>query len=138
MVILSHGPLSLVNLDGDSRLVVAVSLYDQLAPLCPIMLAITASNPISKGILAATDCRWDTIAASVDCRTRQERGLEPITPEGAKFGAINKSRYGSVSSYLSDCSLNEEFNDIDLVYDPETYEVLKEAGINELVAKHIS
>merc|ERR1719273_2772911 len=138
MVILSHGPLSLVNLDGDSRLVVAVSLYDQLAPLCPIMLAITASNPISKGILAATDCRWDTIAASVDCRTRQERGLEPITPEGAKFGAINKSRYGSVSSYLSDCSLNGEFNDIDLVYDPETYEVLKEAGINELLAKHIS
>ena len=59
-------------------------------------------------------------------------------PEGAKFGAINKSRYGSVSSYLSDCSLNGEFNDIDLVYDPETYEVLKEAGINELVAKHIS
>ena len=44
------------------------------------MLAITASNPISKGILAGTDCRWDTIAASVDCRTRQERGLEPITP----------------------------------------------------------
>ena len=58
----------------------AVCLYDQLAVLCPIMLAITASNPISKGILAATDCRWDTIAASVDCRTRQERGLEPITP----------------------------------------------------------
>ena len=48
----------------------ACCLYDQLAPLCPIMLAITASNPISRGFLAATDCRWDTIAASVDCRTR--------------------------------------------------------------------
>ena len=32
-----------------SHLEEAVSLYDQLAPLCPIMLAITASNPISKG-----------------------------------------------------------------------------------------
>jgi len=117
----------------------SVSLYDQLAPLCPIMLAITASNPISKGILAATDCRWDTIAASVDCRTRQERGQEPIS-DGAKFGAINKSRYGSVSSFLSDCSLKckDGKNDIDLVYDPETYQILKEAGINELMAKHIS
>ena len=116
----------------------AVSLYDQLAPLCPIMLAITASNPISKGILAGTDCRWDTIAASVDCRTRQERGLEPVTKDAAKFGTINKSRYGSVSSFLSDCSLKGGFNDIDLVHDAETYQILKEAGINELMAKHIS
>ena len=46
----------------------AVSLYDQLAPLCPILLAITAANPISRGILADTDCRWNSISASVDCR----------------------------------------------------------------------
>ena len=61
-------------------------------------------------------------------------------PDGAKFGAINKSRYGSVSSFLSDCSLKckDGKNDIDLVYDPETYQILKEAGINELMAKHIS
>ena len=58
--------------------------------------------------------------------------------DGAKFGVINKSRYGSVSSFLSDCSLKGNFNDIDLVHDPETYEILKEAGINELMAKHIS
>ena len=116
----------------------AVCLYDQLAALCPIMLAITASNPISRGILAATDCRWDSIAASVDCRTRQERGLEPVIPEGAKFGVIGKSRYGSISSYLSDCSLRDDFSDLDLVYDKETYKTLKDAGINELMAKHIS
>lgn len=115
----------------------AVSLYDQLTPLCPIMLALTASNPVSRGYLADTDCRWNTIAASVDCRTRQERGLEPVDQD-AKFGVINKSRYDSVSSYLSDCSLRDNFNDIDLVYDKETYETLKKAGINELLAKHIS
>lgn len=115
----------------------AVSLYDQLTPLCPIILALTASNPISRGYLADTDCRWNTIAASVDCRTRQERGLEPIGDE-AKFGVIEKSRYDSVSSYLSDCSLRDNFNDLELVYDKETYKTLKDAGINELLAKHIS
>ena len=61
-----------------------------------------------------------------------------LISDGAKFGTINKSRYGSVSSFLSDCSLKGDFNDIDLVHDPETYQILKEAGINELMAKHIS
>ena len=117
----------------------AVCLYDQLAPLCPIMLAITAANPISRGFLAATDCRWDTISASVDCRTRAERGLEPMTSQDqAKFGVIGKSRYGSVDSFLSECSLKAGYNDIDLVYDKESYKTLKEAGIDDLMAKHVS
>ena len=71
-------------------------------------------------------------------RTRQERGLEPATPEGAKFGTIDKSRYDSISSYLSDCSLRGDFNDVELKHDPESYKILKEAGINELVARHVS
>lgn len=115
----------------------AVCLYDQLAPLCPIMLALTASNPVLRGHLAATDCRWDIISASVDCRTRQERGLEPLTPDGAKYGVISKSRYGSISSYLSQCSLKSNYNDIPLVYDQKTYDTLREAGINDLMAKHV-
>ena len=116
----------------------AVRLYDQLATLCPIMLALTAANPILRGYLADTDCRWNIISGSVDCRTRQERGIEPITPEGAKFGLIDKSRYDSISSYLSDCSLTSNYNDTPLVHDPETYKTLKEAGINELMAKHVA
>lgn len=116
----------------------AVSLYDQLAPLCPIMLAFTASNPVLRGMLAATDCRWDIIEASVDCRTRPERGLEPLNSDDAQFGQIGKSRYGPISSYLSRCSLKSNYNDIDLVQDPETYQTLVEAGIDELMAKHIA
>jgi glutamate--cysteine ligase catalytic subunit len=114
----------------------AECLYDQLAPLCPILLALTAANPVLRGYLAATDCRWDIIAGSVDCRTQQERSLEPL--EGSKFGAIPKSRYDSISSYLSDCSLQSNYNDVPLVYDPEAYKKLKAEGINELMAKHIS
>lgn len=50
-------------------------MYDQLAVLSPIMLALTAATPVLKGHLVDTDVRWDTIASSVDDRTPAERGL---------------------------------------------------------------
>ena len=49
-------------------------LYDQLSPLGPIMLALTAATPIYKGFLADTDVRWDQISRAVDDRTREELG----------------------------------------------------------------
>lgn len=51
-------------------------LYDQLVPLSPIMLALTAAAPIFRGFLADVDCRWDVIANSVDDRTEEEMGLK--------------------------------------------------------------
>ena len=38
-------------------------------------MALTAASPIHRGLLADTDCRWNVISASVDDRTREERGL---------------------------------------------------------------
>ena len=35
----------------------AETLYDQLAPLCPIMLALTAATPFERGYLTEVDCR---------------------------------------------------------------------------------
>lgn len=49
-------------------------LYDQLSPLGPIMLALTAATPIYKGFLAGTDVRWNQISRAVDCRTPEELG----------------------------------------------------------------
>lgn len=49
-------------------------LYDQLSPLGPIMLALTAATPIYKGFLADTDVRWDQISRAVDDRTPEELG----------------------------------------------------------------
>uniref|UniRef100_A0A2C9LGM9 Glutamate--cysteine ligase n=1 Tax=Biomphalaria glabrata TaxID=6526 RepID=A0A2C9LGM9_BIOGL len=54
----------------------AKTLYDQLAGMCPIMLALSASSPIYRGYLSNIDTRWPVIASSVDDRTREERGLE--------------------------------------------------------------
>lgn len=108
-------------------------LYDQLATLCPIVVALSAASPVHRGYLTDTDCRWNIIAASVDDRTREERGLESLNEN--KF-RINKSRYDSIDSYLS--QMGEQYNDITLVYDQDIYQQLVEAGIDHLLAQHVA
>jgi glutamate--cysteine ligase catalytic subunit len=49
-------------------------MYDQLSPLGPILLALTAATPVYKGFLADTDVRWNQISAAVDDRTPEELG----------------------------------------------------------------
>ncbi|XP_025890066.1 glutamate--cysteine ligase catalytic subunit isoform X2 [Nothoprocta perdicaria] len=53
-------------------------LYDQLATICPIVMALSAAAPFYRGYVSDIDCRWGVISASVDDRTREERGLENI------------------------------------------------------------
>lgn len=74
-------------------------LYDQLAPICPLMLALTAGAPAFRGYLVDSDSRWDVLSASMDCRTREERGEVPL--KNGQF-KIPKSRYSSLDSYLTD------------------------------------
>ena len=50
------------------------TLYDQLSPLGPILLALTAATPIYKGFLVNTDVRWNQISRAVDDRTPEELG----------------------------------------------------------------
>ena len=54
-------------------------MYDQLSPLGPIMLALTAATPIYKGFLANTDVRWNQICRAVDDRTEEEMGEKVCT-----------------------------------------------------------
>ncbi|CAH2068772.1 unnamed protein product, partial [Iphiclides podalirius] len=111
----------------------ARTLYDQLAPLCPIMLALSAASPIYRGHLTDVDCRWNVISASVDCRTKEERGLEPLKDN--KF-RIQKSRYDSIDSYLSPD--HEKYNDIPIVHDAAIYRRLREGGIDHPLALHVA
>ncbi|XP_037787942.1 glutamate--cysteine ligase catalytic subunit-like [Penaeus monodon] len=108
-------------------------LYDHLTPLCPVMLALTAATPIYRGYLTDVDCRWDVISSSVDCRTREERGLEPLRND--RF-VIPKSRYDSVDCYLSECGAR--YNDIPLVYDKQIYDQLIDSKIDEFMAQHVA
>jgi glutamate--cysteine ligase catalytic subunit len=108
-------------------------LYDQLTPLCPIMLALTAASPIYRGYLTDIDCRWNVISASVDCRTEEERGLKPLKNDRFR---IMKSRYDSIDCYLSEGG--EKYNDVPLIYNEEDYEALRSGGIDHLLAQHIA
>lgn len=111
----------------------ARTLYDQLAPLCPIMLALTAASPAYRGYLTESDCRWNVISASVDCRIPEERGEAPLKPG---IRRISKSRYDSIDSYLSEDG--EAYNDVPLVYDDDVYIRLRNGGIDHLLAQHIA
>ncbi|XP_077164983.1 glutamate--cysteine ligase catalytic subunit [Paroedura picta] len=108
-------------------------LYDQLATICPIVMALSAAAPFYRGYVTEIDCRWGVISASVDDRTREERGLEPLKNNRYR---INKSRYDSIDSYLSECG--EKYNDIDLIIDKEIYDHLVSEGIDHLLAQHIA
>lgn len=52
-------------------------LYDTLAPLTPVLLALSAAAPIFKGFLVNQDVRWNVISGAVDDRTFIERDEEP-------------------------------------------------------------
>ena len=75
-------------------------MYDQLAILSPVMLALTAATPVLKGRLVDTDVRWNTIALSVDDRTPAERGLHEDDPVGASCCQIVFFFGGGVSVFF--------------------------------------
>lgn len=125
-------------------------MYDQLAVMAPIMMALTASTPILKGRLADIDARWGIISESVDCRTPAERGRpDPSAPyqylNAGGQKRIYKSRYDSISTYIyqgiaggvSDRVLNI-YNDIPVAINDESYRELREAGVDPALAQHIS
>ncbi|XP_059586375.1 glutamate--cysteine ligase catalytic subunit isoform X2 [Alligator mississippiensis] len=100
---------------------------------CCLQMALSAASPFYRGCVSDIDCRWGVISASVDDRTREERGLEPLKNNRYR---ISKSRYDSIDSYLSECG--EKYNDIDLTIDKEIYEHLVKEGIDHLLAQHIA
>lgn len=111
-------------------------MYDQLSPLGPILLALTAATPIYKGFLADTDVRWNQISRAVDDRTQEELGEKPLKTARSR---IPKSRYASNSTYISqDPRLRPEYHDPDLVVNHELKAKLMEGGMDDLLATHFA
>ncbi|KAI0744210.1 glutamate-cysteine ligase catalytic subunit [Daedaleopsis nitida] len=111
-------------------------LYDALVPVAPLMLALTAASPLWRGYIADVDCRWDVVSGSVDDRTEEERGLKPLKEDRYK---IPKSRYASVSLYISEYWMNRPaYNDIDAPHDPAIFERLRQHGVDDMLSRHIA
>ena len=198
-------------------------LYDQLAIVAPIMLALTAATPFYRGRVSDIDSRWTVISQAVDCRTPVERGVQtaqqndidqsinsntppsPHTPccpahvvllpefelllpdtntasschtpdvrcsstptvqqivreeklmshtDGScsipdnkynipysfhRTNRVFKSRYDSVSLYISSCAqFKHEYNDLPLEINNESYMTLIQNNIDELLSRHIA
>ena len=114
-------------------------LYDQLAVLAPIMMALTAATPVLQGRLAFTDARWSVISQSVDDRTPGERGEASERDErmaGAGQQRQTKSRYDSISCYIHPDS--QAYNDIPCEIDEEIQALLQQEGLDEAIAQHIA
>lgn len=105
-------------------------LYDQLAVLGPLFLAMTASTPFQRGLLSDYDVRWPTLEQAVDCRT----ATEMLT--------IPKSRYSGVSRYISDreplASRTAEYNDAYTPINEDAFRLCCEAGMDATLALHFA
>ncbi|EFC46617.1 glutamate-cysteine ligase catalytic subunit [Naegleria gruberi] len=104
----------------------ARNLYDQMAVLCPIMLALTAATPMARGLLADTDVRWNIVSASVDDRRDEENNT------------ISKSRYDSISLYIGENEQAKQFSDLEIEIDEQSYNTLRENNIDEQLSRHIA
>jgi glutamate--cysteine ligase catalytic subunit len=120
-------------------------LYDQMAVIAPIMMALTAATPIFAGRLAATDARWNIITASVDHRTPSERGGQVERKQDPAMVAggtrlLSKSRYDSISCYISDYTedVDNMYNDIPCEVDEEVQSQLVEEGVAMPLARHVA
>lgn len=132
-------------------------LYDQLLPLGPVMLALTAANPIAKGFLCQTDVRWQQLSAAVDERTAEELGekvsfskihhadsvAEPERhspkPLCENRWKIPKARFASNSTYISqDPRRGDEYLDPALLFDEELKQKLLDDGMDDLLATHFA
>lgn len=109
-------------------------LYDQLAPMTPIAMALSAASPIYRGHLTDRDCRWDVISCAVDDRTLEESSETEKLKES--LFRIPKSRYDSISTYLS--IRGQNYNDLPLVFDKNHYNVLLANKVDPAVARHIA
>lgn len=99
-------------------------LYDNLTPLTPILMCLTAASPAFRGYLSDQDCRWNVISMSVDDRTPEERKT------------ISKSRYDSIDSYLSDKA--QKYNDVNLLVNEKVKNKLLDAGFPLPLANHFA
>jgi len=102
---------------------------------------LTAASPAYRGFLADVDARWNVIAASVDDRTEEERGVkvglrgpsvrsmtdqQPLKNDRYR---IPKSRYDSVDLYISTDERNlPEYHDIDVPMDESVRKRLIDHG----------
>lgn len=105
-------------------------LYDQLAVLSPLFLALTAATAAYKGVLSQHTTRWRVLSQSVDDRRDEEHAVVPF------------SRFSTVSLFISKEPLllnnYERLNDVRVPSRPDVYDACVFAGLDTVIARHFS
>ncbi|RDW80977.1 hypothetical protein BP5796_05675 [Coleophoma crateriformis] len=115
------------------NIVEARMLHDQLCPIGPVMLALTAATPIYKGYLADTDVRWNQAAAASDDRPEEERGTAD------QNGHCTSPRWSLASSFIAeDPRLRPEYQKTPLEVDEDSKSKLEDAGMDPLLSTHFA
>ncbi|KAJ9653680.1 glutamate--cysteine ligase [Coniosporium apollinis] len=100
-------------------------LHDQLIPLGPIMLALTAATPMYGGFLADTDVRWDQISQAVDDRRTDEDSIP--------------RRWSANPMYIAeDDRLRPEYQLDTLPIHEPSRKRLEQGGLDKLMARHFA
>eukprot|EP01055_Gregarina_sp_Pseudo9_P004702 Gregarina_sp_Pseudo_9__4701@NODE_489_length_2718_cov_185_292273_g461_i0_p1_GENE_NODE_489_length_2718_cov_185_292273_g461_i0NODE_489_length_2718_cov_185_292273_g461_i0_p1_ORF_typecomplete_len767_score138_78GCS/PF03074_16/1_6e126GCS2/PF04107_13/37GCS2/PF04107_13/0_012S1/PF00575_23/0_11_NODE_489_length_2718_cov_185_292273_g461_i03232623 len=105
-------------------------LYDQMAVLAPIFLALSAGTPALRGLLADTDTRWRVLEQGCDCRSDEE------------LARLERSRYGAVPMYIGTGKYfqahRQALNDVDIPINQEAYDLLRTSKMDETLATHFA
>ncbi|XP_013382742.1 glutamate--cysteine ligase catalytic subunit [Lingula anatina] len=115
-----------------SDLYEARTIHDQLTPLCPILMALSAATPIHRGYLSNIDCRWPLFVQYTDEET-QDNMWQKRSPSSPR---TTKSRMDSVSCYAQPC--NSCYNDGPTYMDNGIFETLLNHGVDEAMSRYVT
>lgn len=104
-------------------------LYDNLIPLAPILLALTAGTPIFRGFLSDVDTRWSAFVQAVDDRTvEQVKG---------QVRGHTRSRVSTSTDYIA-LNARPEYQLPNLEFDNDVKQELIHGGMDEVLATHFA
>ncbi|CDR95476.1 glutamate-cysteine ligase catalytic subunit, putative [Babesia bigemina] len=105
-------------------------LYDQLAVLSPLFLALTAATAVFKGTMSSHTTRWRVLSQSVDDRRDDELERVPFS----RFSTA--SLFVSLDPYL--LAHYKRLNDVLVPSRPDVYDACVSAGMDRVIARHFS
>lgn len=107
----------------------ARNLYDQLAILAPIFLALSAATPFLRGFVSGLDTRWKVLEGTCDSRTKEEQ-------------STHRSRYGGISLYIGQDDFfkahEDELNDLPIQVNEDAYAFLTQNKMDRVLARHFA
>jgi glutamate--cysteine ligase catalytic subunit len=101
-------------------------LHDQLIPLGPILMALTAATPFFRGFLADVDCRW----------TRLNQAIDDRTPDEINAGRLHP-RWAPNQFYLSKSTFQDETKE-SAAEGSDTERRLQQGEMDYLLSKHFA